>query len=71
MLADILPQEVESIVDMRDGRLLQGERQPTFLQEGLDEWHHFPFQDFSTRRRNGESSGAGELPPDALTDPNV
>ena len=46
VLADVLAEKIEAIIDMGDGRLLRREREIPFLEKGLHERHHFILKDF-------------------------
>jgi hypothetical protein len=47
VLAYVLPQEIEAIVDVRDDGFLLGERQPSFPHELLDQGFDFLFEELS------------------------
>ncbi len=44
MLTDVLPQEVEPVVDVRDDGLVRREVQPSLLEEPFHQRHDLVFQ---------------------------
>ena len=67
---DVLSQEIEAFLHMRDPGLLVGELEPSFLQEVSHERLDLITKEFLRCAGDQESSGPGEFHPQALSDPD-